>query len=202
MAGGQSAAEREQPEIVCFQRQQDQHVQGGLDGEQLCSLLEEGPARAVPPAAQAWEAQQGRQRETTQALPGPRLHRRARRETGPWPVPSQAGIAQITAPVAARTADPVPLGESRSRRAVKLAFLVLLVGDELAMHITPEASLGCLARSKDCSVLGKVGAVVLRKGGVWAVHWALRTLTLASRAMGVRVTRGGEAGTGAGGVGA
>ena len=85
---------------------------------------------------------------------------------------------------------------------MKLAFLVLLVGDELAMHTTPEASLGCLALSKGCSVLGKVGAVVLRKGGVWAVHWALRTLTLASRAMGVRVTRGGEAGTGAGGVGA
>ena len=60
---------------------------------------------------------------------------------------------------------------------MKLAFLVLLVGDELAMHTTPEASLGGLARSKGCSVLGKVGAVVLQKRDVWALHWALRALT-------------------------
>ena len=71
---------------------------------------------------------------------------------------------------------------------MKLAFSVRLVGDELAMHVTAEASLGCLVRSKGCSVLGKVGDV-----GPWysggralrllrAVHWALGALTLASRA--------------------
>ena len=46
-----------------------------------------------------------------------------------------------------------------------------LVGDELAMHVTAEASLGSLARSKGCSVLGKVGvvgAVALRRRGVAA----------------------------------
>ena len=77
----------------------------------------------------------------------------------------------MTAPVAARTEDPVPPGESRSPRAVKLASPVRLVGDELAMHVTAEASLGCLARSKGCRVLGKVGvvgAVVLRQRGVAA----------------------------------
>ena len=160
-----------------------------------------GPARAVPPAAQAWEAQQGRQRETTQALPGPRLHRRARRETGPWPVPSQAGIARITAPVATRTADLVPPEEIRSSRTVNPAFLVLLVGDELAMHITPEASLGCLGLQCSRQGGGSGSPAEGCLGGVLG-QWALRALTLASRAMGVRVTRGGEAGTGAGGVGA
>ena len=58
-----------------------------------------------------------------------------------------------TAPSTARTADPVPSGESRRRGAVKRAFPVRPVGDELSEDVA-EANLGGLARSKGCGVLG------------------------------------------------
>ena len=84
------------------------------------------------------------------------------------------GTTRMTAPVAARTEDPVPPGESRSPRAVKLAFplrlppnfpvRLRLVGGELAIHVTAVASLGCPARSKGCSALGKVGCYELSIG--------------------------------------
>ena len=54
---------------------------------------------------------------------------------------------------------------------MKLAFPVLLVGDELAKDVTAEACSGGLARSKGISVLGKVcgvAAVVLGRRGAAA----------------------------------
>ena len=135
--------------------------------------------------------------------------------TGPGPAPSRAGNARVSASVAARTTDPVPPGESRSPRAVKLAFPVRHCG-------WLGTSWPCTSQPKQAWAALRVAKVAVFSArwvslGPWysgggalrplrAVHRAFRALTLASRADGVRGTRGGDMGagqfTGAGGVGA
>ena len=98
----------------------------------------------------------------------------------------------MSAPVAARTADPVPPGETRSPRAVKLGWL--------------ETSWPCTSQPKQAWAALRVAKVAVLSarwvslgplyscGGALrllrAVHWAFRVLTLASRANGVRGGRG------------
>ena len=71
-------------------------------------------------------------------------------------LPSRPVAARPAALAAARTAWAVPSGEITSPRAVELAFPSGLVGDKPAMDVTAEESLGGLAVSKGCSVLGKL----------------------------------------------
>ena len=109
------------------------------------------------------------QREVTPAAdrscpPAPDVIRGARGETGPGPAPSLAVTIRPTALA-------IPPGDVRSPRAVKLAFLVWLVGDKAAMDVTAKTSLSGLAGSKGGSALGEVGcvgAVLLRRRGVAA----------------------------------
>ena len=115
--------------------------------------------------------------------------------TGPGPAPSRAGNARVSASVAARTTDPVPPGESRSPRAVKLAFPVRHCG-------WLGTSWPCTSQPKQAWAALRVAKVAVFSArwvslGPWhsgggalrplrAVHWAFRALTLAYRANGVR----------------
>ena len=88
--------------------------------------------RSSSPALDVMVGQRGRRR------PGTALHGWATRRRA-----------------AARTGYSGPPGEIRSPRAVEFAFLVWLVGDKLAMDVTPNARLGGLAVSKCGRDLGK-----------------------------------------------